>query len=93
MSPSRLVRALLACFFVPLFASVSWAQLPPNSSTTSTPVPGAGHDYLGGVNETVNPANGSVSIRIPVIMAGGPESGPVLSGFFMATRDHGYPSS
>jgi len=40
------------------------AQMPVSSSTTSTPVPGAGHDYLGAINETVNPANGSVSLRI-----------------------------
>ena len=31
---------------------------------TSTPIPGAGHDYIKMLSETVNPANGSVSIRI-----------------------------
>lgn len=46
----------------------AFAQLPPVSSTTSTPVPGAGHDYLGALSETVNPANGSVSLRLPVVM-------------------------
>jgi RHS repeat-associated protein len=29
-----------------------------------TPVPGSGHDYIKMLNETVNPANGSVSLRI-----------------------------
>jgi hypothetical protein len=28
------------------------------------PVPGAGHDYIHGLNETVNPANGSLNIKI-----------------------------
>jgi len=32
--------------------------------TTSTPIPGAGHDYIKMLSETVNPANGSVSLRI-----------------------------
>lgn len=31
---------------------------------TSTPIPGAGHDYIKMLSETVNPANGSVSLRI-----------------------------
>ena len=47
------------------------AQMPANSSTTSTPVPGVGHDYIGEIAETVNPANGSVSIRLsPTIPPG-----------------------
>ena len=33
-------------------------------NTTSTPIPGVPHDYLTGLNEIVNPANGSLSIRI-----------------------------
>lgn len=44
------------------------AQLPPKTDTTRTPIPGAGHDYLGGFTESVNPANGSVSLRIPLIV-------------------------
>ena len=62
------VPAVLA--FGPLAPSAT-AQIPPTSSTTSTPVPGAGHDYLGGQVDTVNPATGSISIRIPVIMPPG----------------------
>jgi hypothetical protein len=38
---------------------------------TSTPVPNAGHDYINGLGETVNPANGSLSIRIGVPMPPG----------------------
>jgi len=30
------------------------------TNMTSTPIPGSGHDYIQMLNETVNPANGSV---------------------------------
>jgi hypothetical protein len=30
------------------------------------PTPGVGHDYIGTINEVVTPANGSLSIRIPL---------------------------
>jgi RHS repeat-associated protein len=40
------------------------AQLAPVSGITSTPLPGSGHDYLQGLNETVDPSSGSLSIRI-----------------------------
>jgi hypothetical protein len=33
-------------------------------NTTTTPVPGVPHDYIQSLNETVNPANGALSIRI-----------------------------
>lgn len=49
----------------------SHAQIPPSSSTTSTPIPGAGHNYLGEPVETVNPVNGSLSFRIKAIMPPG----------------------
>jgi len=58
-------------FAVLLYSSFAEAQIPPSTSTTSTPIPGVGHDYLGGVAETVNPVNGSVSFRIPVSMPPG----------------------
>jgi RHS repeat-associated protein len=46
---------------VPLAAS---AQLINVADDTSTPIPGVGHDYIHMLSETVNPANGSVSLRI-----------------------------
>ena len=70
MSRSRLASAVFglpAVSFVPS----SWAQFAQVSNTTATPVPGSGHDYLDGVNETVNPATGSAGIRIPVIVPPG----------------------
>jgi RHS repeat-associated protein len=64
--------SLSTLLFAILFLSAgAQAQIPPSTSTTSTPIPGAGHDYLGGVVETVNPVNGSVSFRIPVSMPPG----------------------
>jgi RHS repeat-associated protein len=64
-SHARSSAPLLAaiCFFL-VSASFSYAQILDTGNATSTPIPGAGHDYLKMVNETVNPANGSVSIRI-----------------------------
>ncbi len=68
MRPSSSFLLILLLAFLTLLSPVCLAQLPPVSSTTSTPIPGAGHDYLNGPAESVNPANGSASIRIPVIM-------------------------
>jgi RHS repeat-associated protein len=57
-----------ALFLVPvaLLALVfsASAQIENVTDSTSTPIPGAGHDYIKMFSETVNPANGSVSIRI-----------------------------
>jgi hypothetical protein len=52
----------LCCFFA--VPSPSRAQAGNVSDITSTPVPGVGHDYIQSFAETVNPAMGSVSIRI-----------------------------
>lgn len=59
-----LPRALGFVAAIFLTACTCWAQITNVGDTTSTPVPGAGHNYLGILNETVNPANGSVSVRI-----------------------------
>ena len=40
---------------------------------TSTPIPGAGHDYIQMLAETVNPANGSLSLHINLPTAPGRE--------------------
>lgn len=54
-------------------ASACWAQIPQASDTTSTPVPDAGHNYIHSPLSTVNPGNGSLSVRIPVRMPSGRE--------------------
>jgi hypothetical protein len=60
-SPHRLL--LLAVFI--LYSGLSgWSQITNVANDTSTPIPGAGHDYIKMLSETVNPSNGSVSIRV-----------------------------
>ena len=43
-----------------------FGQITNVTDSTSTPVSGAGHDYIEMMSETVNPANGSLSVRIQV---------------------------
>jgi len=70
MSPLRpLAIATLALFL----GSAAFAQLPQAGDTTSPPNETKGHDYLQAPDETVNPANGSVSIRIPLRISSGRE--------------------
>jgi hypothetical protein len=59
--------AVVVCLATALVVSLpSNAQIADVTNTTSAPIPGAGHDYIKLLNETVNPANGSLSIRIQV---------------------------
>ena len=55
----------LLCFFLLLPASVSPAmgQITKLDDTTSTPMPGIGHDYIHLLSETVNPTNGSINVN------------------------------
>jgi RHS repeat-associated protein len=46
--------------------SLANAQITEISSSTATPTPGVGHDYISLLSETVNPATGSVSYRLGV---------------------------
>jgi hypothetical protein len=48
------------------FTGLSRAQIVSVTDATSTPVPGVGHSYIQTLNETVNPGNGSVSLRLQV---------------------------
>ena len=67
-------RYISALLFMLVFFSIvprGWAQITNVTDVTSTPARGAGHDYIGTLSETVNPANGSVSLRVQV---------PVLAG-------------
>src|SRR5205807_1984436 len=52
-----------ACFLC-LTASVGRGQITNVTNDQSTPIQGAGHDYIKMLSETVNPANGSVSVRL-----------------------------
>jgi hypothetical protein len=85
------VADILKLIAVTLFlASACWAQLPPASDTTSPPNPGVGHDYIHAPVETVNPANGSVSIRIPVRVSPGRELTIPLSVAYDSTSEFYY---
>jgi RHS repeat-associated protein len=57
---------LISLCWVLLFSGLALGQITNVTNDQSTPIPGAGHDYIKLFNETVNPANGSVSIRIGV---------------------------
>jgi RHS repeat-associated protein len=63
-------RALLIMCFLLIPAAVR-AQITAIGDDTSVPIPGVGHDYIKMLDETVNPANGSVSLRIQVPMPKG----------------------
>src|SRR6266700_5825027 len=64
LAGSHHARLFLTFYLVLLCASRTRAQVDGVNSTTLTPVPGSGHDYIQMLNETVNPYNGSASIRI-----------------------------
>jgi len=80
-------RALQLSVWITLLFSprLVFAQIPPAGDTTSTPASGD-HDYLHSPVETVNPANGSVSIRIPVRM---PPGRQLTVPFFFAYDSNG----
>src|SRR5438093_9970 len=87
------LRALLiptALAFCTLAARPARGQITNLSDVTSTPIPGAGHNYLGVLNETVNPANGSVSLRISVPM---PKGRGLTVPFSFAYESNGTPAA
>lgn len=71
---SRLAASLLTVSLLALGVldvRSAMAQITTINDTTSTPVEGVGHDYIKMLSETVNPANGSVSLRIQLPTAKG----------------------
>jgi len=94
--------ALAACctLFIALATS---AQIPQVTEETQTPSPGTGHDYIQGLNETVNPSNGAVSLKINIPVPKGRQltvpfyitynSGQVLLGWANNFNNNiGYPN-
>jgi len=71
------VRAIAACTSLLAAASFpcAWAQTLISSTTAvyspQLPTPGVGHDYMHMLNETVNPADGNVSVDINIPMPSG----------------------
>ncbi len=66
---SFLSKSLVLGFILSLIVSASRPQITNVTNDQSTPIPGAGHDYIHMLDETVNPANGSVSLRLNVPLA------------------------
>jgi RHS repeat-associated protein len=60
------IRFSLLVFLFFLACSVVYGQITSIGDDTSVPIQGVGHDYIKMLDETVNPANGSVSLRIQV---------------------------
>jgi hypothetical protein len=60
----RILLVLLAVTFC--FAPFAHAQITNVTNDQATPIPGAGHDYIKMLSETVQPSNGQLSIRIDV---------------------------
>lgn len=58
----------------------------PGTPSTTVPTPGSAHDYLQGLSEIVDPANGSVSLRINVPI---PESRGIALPFNFAYDTNG----
>jgi hypothetical protein len=63
-APLRLGFVLLALSL----STAAAAQLPTVSGAVDTPSPGVGHDYIENNIETVNPATGTVSIRMGITL-------------------------
>src|SRR5258706_15957460 len=60
------LRPLLRILLTLICPSLAWGQVIAVTTSTSTPIPGAGHDYIKLLSETVDPANGSLSLRLQV---------------------------
>ena len=69
-------KAILTFAFAFAASSPSWSQIPILNNSTATPVPGSDRDYIKMLAETVDPASGSVSIRVNVPIPKG--RGPTL---------------
>jgi hypothetical protein len=64
---SHALAVLLALFLV----GPAFSQIGNLDNTTIPPTPGVGHDFIKMLGETVNPANGSLSLRIDLPMPKG----------------------
>src|SRR6266446_3912648 len=59
-----LLRTLVLSLVVFVLVRPAYSQVLSIDDTTTPQTPGVGHDYIKMLGETVNPANGSVSLRI-----------------------------
>jgi RHS repeat-associated protein len=63
---ASLRKAAIVVALVLLASFPCWAQITTQSDATETPIAGAGHDYIGMLNDTVSPEIGTVSLQIKV---------------------------
>jgi len=63
---SWLVRVFVSACLLLISTSFCLGQVTNVTADQQAPIPGAGHDYIHMLTETVNPANGSLSVRIQV---------------------------
>jgi RHS repeat-associated protein len=67
MSRCSALCALFGCLvisYLSIAVSSAFGQITDDTSSQTTPTPGDGHDYVKMLGETVNPADGSVSLQI-----------------------------
>jgi hypothetical protein len=64
MSLNRIATLLVALASFLLFSTAHGQVTSDVNNNTSRPIPGAGHDYIKMLTETVNPSSGSLSLRI-----------------------------
>lgn len=67
---SSLFMLVLSSLYMGL-VSPAEAQITSVTNDQANPVPGVPHDYIKLLSETVNPANGALSIRIQIPMPQG----------------------
>jgi hypothetical protein len=60
----RALRSLSLLALFTLAPVATHAQVQNLTDATATPLPGVGHNYIGLLSDTVNPATGSLSLRI-----------------------------
>ncbi|MGH9354576.1 MAG: hypothetical protein ACRD10_00420, partial [Terriglobia bacterium] len=63
---SWLVRVYISACLLLISTSFACGQIINASADQQAPIPGAGHDYIHMLTETVNPADGSLNVRIQV---------------------------
>jgi hypothetical protein len=84
-----LALPLLSACLLLLAAPAAHGQITNVDDTTSTPIEGAGHDYIKAMGETVNPANGSLSVRIQLPIPKGRGITPTFSiGYDSNSANH-----
>jgi hypothetical protein len=89
MLASRFSAKCLSSLFLLLLlitAPFLFSQITQVTDDQTTPIAGAGHNYIQSANETVNPANGSVSFRLD---AGAPKNRGLTLPFIFAYDSNG----